>query len=136
MSLGPLIMNSDDCFVCLQLIPYVLVYNFSVMSGRFLVVRTSTKQGFKCLAQGHNTVPLVRLEQATQAKCSTLPATFYHRPTNETPFELCIAGGPIVTHFYMFASLVADNCNLQHVGVVKRFYSRVPTAIRFPTNSP
>ena len=35
---------------------YVPVSNFSVMSGRVFLGLTSTKQGIKCLAQGHNTM--------------------------------------------------------------------------------
>ena len=34
-------------------------------SGRVFLGWTSTKQGLMCLAQGHNTVPWVRLEPAT-----------------------------------------------------------------------
>ena len=37
---------------------------FSVKSGRVFLGWTSTKQRIKCLAQGHNTVPPVRLEPA------------------------------------------------------------------------
>ena len=39
------------------LILYVLVNNFSVMSGWVFLGWTSTKQRIKCLAQGHNAVP-------------------------------------------------------------------------------
>ena len=53
-------------FVCLfDLILYVPVNIFSAMSERVLLGWTSTKQRIKCLAQGHNTVPPVRLEPAT-----------------------------------------------------------------------
>ena len=53
-------------FVCLfDLILYVPVNYFSVMSGRVFLGWTSTKQGLMCLAQGHNTVTPVRLEPAT-----------------------------------------------------------------------
>ena len=51
--------------VLLDLILYVPVKNFSVMSGRVFLGLTSTKQRMKCLAQGHNAVPLVRLEPTT-----------------------------------------------------------------------
>ena len=47
------------------LILYVPVNNFSVMWERVIPGLTSTKQGIKCLAQGHNAVPLVRLKPAT-----------------------------------------------------------------------
>ena len=45
----------------------VQVNNYSVMSGLFSVFLglTSTKQSIKCLAPGHNTVPLVRLKPVT-----------------------------------------------------------------------
>ena len=39
-----------------DLILYVPVNNFSVMSGRVNLGWTSTQQGLMCLAQGHNTV--------------------------------------------------------------------------------
>ena len=47
-----------------DLILYIPVNNFSVMSGRVFLGWTSTKQGLICLAQGHNTVMLVRLQPA------------------------------------------------------------------------
>ena len=55
---------SKTC-VSFDLILYVPVNNFSVMLGRVFLGSTSTKQGLMCLAQGHNTVPPVRLEPAT-----------------------------------------------------------------------
>ena len=47
-----------------DLILYIPVNNFSVicMSGQVFLSWTSTKQGLMCLAQGHNTVTLARLE--------------------------------------------------------------------------
>ena len=39
--------------------------NFSVMSGWFFLGSTRNKQRIKCLAQGHNTVPPVRLKPTT-----------------------------------------------------------------------
>ena len=57
-----------------DLILYVPVNNFSVMSGWVFLGGTSSKRGLMCLAQGHNTVILVRLEPATrrsQVKHST-----------------------------------------------------------------
>ena len=57
------------CFVCLiDLILYVPVNYFSTKSAMLRGVflgSTSTKLGLMCLAQGHNTVTLVRLEPAT-----------------------------------------------------------------------
>ena len=47
-------------FLLFGLILYVPVDNFSVMLGRVF-----PKQRIKWLAQGHNTVPPVRLEPAT-----------------------------------------------------------------------
>ena len=48
-----------------DLILYVQINSFSVMSGRNFLGLTSTKQRIKCLAQEHNPVALVRLEPAT-----------------------------------------------------------------------
>ena len=48
-----------------DLILYVPVSNFSVVSGQVFLGLTSTKQGLMCLAQGHNAVTPVRLEPAT-----------------------------------------------------------------------
>ena len=51
--------------ICLfDLIINVPVNIFSVMSGWVFLGLTSTKQRIKCLAQGHNAVPPVRLEPA------------------------------------------------------------------------
>ena len=46
--------------------------HFSVMAGWVFLGLTSTKQMVKCLAQGHNTVSLVRL------KLSILSQALYH----------------------------------------------------------
>ena len=46
---------------------FLLVNNFSVMSGRFLG-RTSTKHKINCLAQGQNILHLVRLGPATSSQ--------------------------------------------------------------------
>ena len=57
-----------------DLIPYVPVNTFSVISEWVFLGWTSTKQGLMCLAQGHNTVTPVRLEPLTprsQVKYST-----------------------------------------------------------------
>ena len=43
---------------------YVPVNSLSAMSERVFLGSTSTKQGFMCLAQGHNAVTSVRLEPA------------------------------------------------------------------------
>ena len=48
-------------FFLFDLILYTTVNNLSVMSGWVFLGWTSTKQGSMCLAQGHNTVTLVRL---------------------------------------------------------------------------
>ena len=48
-----------------DLILYIPVNNLSVMSGRVFLGLTSTKLGLMCLAQGHNTVTLVKLKPAT-----------------------------------------------------------------------
>ena len=53
-----------------DLILYAPVNNFSAISGRVFLGRTSTKQGLMCLTQGHNAVTPVRLE--TQSLCLEL----------------------------------------------------------------
>ena len=50
--------------ILFDLILYVPVNIFSVMSGRVFLGWTSTKQGLTCLAQGHKTVTPVRLKPA------------------------------------------------------------------------
>ena len=50
-------------FVCWFL--YTPVNNFSVMQGLVFLGLTSTKQKIRCLAQGDNAVPPVRLEPGT-----------------------------------------------------------------------
>ena len=52
-------------FCLFDLILNVPVNNFLVMSGQVFLGWTSTKQGQMCLAQGHNTVTVTRLEPAT-----------------------------------------------------------------------
>ena len=53
------------CIICLfDLILYVPVNSFSVMSGRVVLGLTSAKQRIKCLAQGHYAVAPVRLKPA------------------------------------------------------------------------
>ena len=59
-------------FVLFDLILYIPVTNFSVMSGRVFLGWTSTKQGFMCLAHGHNAVTPVRLKPAA-TRSSSLP---------------------------------------------------------------
>ena len=51
--------TQEDCFNL-----YVPVNNFPAMSGRVFLGLTNTKQRIKWLAQGHNTVPPVRIEPA------------------------------------------------------------------------
>ena len=51
-------------FVLFDLILYVPVNNFSVMSGQVFLGWISTKQGLMCLAQGRNAVTPVRLKTA------------------------------------------------------------------------
>ena len=65
---------ADWDIILLDLILYIPVNNFSVILGRLFLGLTSTKQGFKFLAQGHNEVTSVRLDLATlgyQVKHST-----------------------------------------------------------------
>ena len=62
--------SSPNFSFCLfVLIHYVPVNNFSAMSGRVFLGLTSTKQRIKCIAQGHNIVPLVRLESVIPIMC-------------------------------------------------------------------
>ena len=51
--------------IMFNLILYVPVNNFSVMSPQVFQGRDSIKQGLMCHAQGHNAVTSVRLESAT-----------------------------------------------------------------------
>ena len=48
-----------------DLILYVPINNFSVMSGRVFLGLTNIKQGFMCLAQGHNAVTPLKLKPTT-----------------------------------------------------------------------
>ena len=48
-----------------KLVLYIPVNIFSVMLGRLPGLNRRIKQRVKCLAQGHNTVPQVRLQPAT-----------------------------------------------------------------------
>ena len=60
-------------FVCLfDLVLYVPVNNFSIMTGPVFLCCTSTEQGLMCLAQGHNTVTLVRFDRATPLRSLSL----------------------------------------------------------------
>ena len=63
-----------------DLILYIPCYNFSVMSGRVFLGWTSTKQRIESLAQGHNTVPLVRLKPTT-------PRSWVKYSTIELPYS-------------------------------------------------
>ena len=71
--------DSHTCLLwsfLLVLMLYILVNNFSVMSGHFPVFMglTSIKLRIKSIAQGHNTLPPVSLEPVTlDPKSNTLP---------------------------------------------------------------
>ena len=67
------LLSQDFCLF--DLILYMLVNNFSVMSGSVFLGWTSTKQGLVCLAQGHNALTPVRLEPAA------LPSLVKHYTT-------------------------------------------------------
>ena len=67
-----LLVLSFTCFVWFD---YVSVNNFSVMWGRVSLGWTSTKQEKMCLAQGHNTVTLVRLEPGAPQSRAKHPTT-------------------------------------------------------------
>ena len=56
-----------------ELILYVPVKQFSVMSELVFLGWTNTKQGFMCLAQGHNAMMLVRHKPATPQNSTTEP---------------------------------------------------------------
>ena len=59
-----------------DLMLYAPVNNFSAISGRVILGRTSTKQGLMCHAQGHKAVTPVRLEpQSLCLGSSTLATT-------------------------------------------------------------
>ena len=71
--------NADQpLHLCFCLILYVPVNNFSVMSGQVFLALTSTKQRIKCLAQGHNAVPPVRLEPTTPQSWVKPPHSSLH----------------------------------------------------------
>ena len=82
LSLQIVFQICDNMFCLFDLILYFPVNNFSVMSGWVFLGWTSTKQGFMCLAQGHNAVTPVRLEPATSRSrdkhSTTEPATALH----------------------------------------------------------
>ena len=51
-------------FVCLRL--YILVNNFSVILGQLPGFNQHLAIGMKCLAQGHNTAPQVRIVSSSK----------------------------------------------------------------------
>ena len=57
--------NNCSSTIMFDVIFYVPVNNFSVMSGRVYLDWKSTKQGLMCLAQGYNAVTRMRHEPAT-----------------------------------------------------------------------
>ena len=57
--------NYETSFVLFDLIIYIPFNNFSVKSGWVFLGWTSTSQGLMCVAQGHNTMTLVRLNPTT-----------------------------------------------------------------------
>ena len=67
---------------------FLLVNNFSVMSGRFLG-RTSTKHKINCLAQGQNILHLVRLGPATSSQSLSHWATAHLGFNYEIPDIYC-----------------------------------------------
>ena len=74
-------------FFAFDLIFYIPVNNFSVMSDRTFVCGTSTKQGLMCLAKGQNPVMSVRLKPAT-------PRSRVKHSTTEplSSLKLCFVG--------------------------------------------
>ena len=72
------------CFL-FGLILYVPVNSFSVMTGSVFLGLISTKQRIKCLAQGHNKAPTVRLmfwlkKKSEMSQCLRFPTMWYVRP--------------------------------------------------------
>ena len=64
MSVGPgptltRIPGSAHVYFCFELILYTPFNNFSVISGRVFLGKTSTKQIVMCFAQGHNALNAV-----------------------------------------------------------------------------
>ena len=57
--------NYETSFVLFDLIIYIPFNNYSVKSGWVFLGWTSTSQGLMCVAQGHNTMTLVRLNPTT-----------------------------------------------------------------------
>ena len=76
-------VNTFQCkWSLLFLILYAPINNFSLFSGRVSLVWASTKQRIKCLAQGHNAVPPVRL------KPTTPPSLVKHSTTEPSPSSM------------------------------------------------
>ena len=67
-----------NCFCLFVSILYIPVKDFSVMSGPVFLGWNSTKQKIKCLAQGHNTLPLLRLKLNLES--NNLPLTNHTLP--------------------------------------------------------
>ena len=76
--------------ILFDLIPYVPVNNFSVMSEQVFLGWTSTKQGLMCLAQGHIAVPTVRLEPPPPPPPPPLQSQVQHSTTE--PLHSWLAG--------------------------------------------
>ena len=96
-----------------DLILYVPVNSFSVMSGRFFLGRTSTKQGIMCLAQGHNAVTPVRLEPATlRLETSTLPLSHCALPLYR--YESKWRFRPKTEHLWMAVFACFNPCHAKY----------------------
>ena len=125
-----LLCISEGCFnLCLfVLILYVPVNNFLIMSQRVFLSWTVTKQGIKCLAQGHNAVPPVKLEPAT-------PRSRVKYSTTALPFVLILANSAdlikcsIMLHF-IWVFTVCQSTSLEfssfqrvNIGTISPLYS-------------
>ena len=102
-----------DQFVCLRL--YVLVNNFSVIFGRLPGFNQYSAMGMKCLAQGHNTAPRVRMNpQPCDQESDALPTELSVLPdTDQTVSQnLKILKGNIKT----ITDLSTYSFNIIHTG--------------------
>ena len=112
-------------FCLLDLILYIQVNYFSVMSGRVCLDWTSTKQGLMCLAQENNAATPMRLEPATPLSwVSTLPQG--HCVTYRI---WCL-----VTHFLYSASITS--CWICFICVLHSSLERFSTYLRRMQHSP
>ena len=100
------------------LILYVPVNNFSEMSGRVFLCWTSTKQRKKCLAQGHNPVPPVRVNPTTH-RSRVEPLRLLKIKISRNVWNYTDVGGIKYLYHDLF-SCMGDNPLAKHCGLSPR----------------